>query len=140
MTKALGFFLENINDGRVGQIYLQRNNTELDRPKLVRTKVDSAIVKCSIIKIDVIESFARQSMAKKLTYKKFTRLFFCFFTQRRTYGLKRRFSTRTFDEKTPQSTVSRLNKINHGATAPDCACIPLFLTCALESKLELGTS
>ena len=71
----------------------------LDRSKFECTKDNSAKFETPIHKIEAIESFVRHSMTAKLTQKKLTNLFFRFCTQRRTYGLKERFSGRTFAGK-----------------------------------------
>ena len=71
---AFGFILKNIEDGGFRYFYAHKNNTLLDRSKIVCTHDDLAKLKELLNKTDVIESFSRERMNTKWRLYKFTNL------------------------------------------------------------------
>ena len=57
---AFGFILKNIEDGVFRYLYAHKNNTLLDRFKLVSTRDDLAKLKDILNKTDIIESCSRE--------------------------------------------------------------------------------
>ena len=69
---AFGFNLKNIEDGGFRYFYANRNNTLLDRSKLVCTHDDLAKLRDFLNKTDVIESCSLERMTTKWTFYKLT--------------------------------------------------------------------
>ena len=69
---AFGFFLRNIEDGGFRYFYAHKNNTLLDRSKLVCTRDDLAKLKNFLNKTDVIESCSRERMNTTWRFYKLT--------------------------------------------------------------------
>ena len=71
---AFGFILKNIEDGGFRHVYAHKNNTLLDRSKLVCTHDDLAKLKEFLNQTDVIESCNRERMNTKWRFFKLTNL------------------------------------------------------------------
>ena len=71
---AFGFILKNIEDGGFRYFYAQKNNTPLDRSKLVCTHDDLAKRNDFLNQTDVIESCSRERMNTKWRFYKLTNL------------------------------------------------------------------
>ena len=72
---AIGFILENIENGGFRNFYAEENNTLLDRSELVCTHDDMAKLKDFLNKTDIIESCSRERMNTKWRFYKLTNLF-----------------------------------------------------------------
>ena len=71
---AFRFVLENIEDGGFSYFYAHKNNTLLDRSKLVCTRDDLAKLKDFLNKNDVIESCNSERMNRKWRFYELTNL------------------------------------------------------------------
>ena len=71
---AFGFILKNIEDGGFRYFYAHKNNTLLDRSKLVCTHDDLTKLKDFLNQTDVIESCSRERMNTKWRFYKLTNL------------------------------------------------------------------
>ena len=71
---AFGFILRNIEDGGFRYFYANKNNTLLDRSKLVCTRDDLEKLKDFFNKTDVIESCSQEGMNTKGMFYKLTNL------------------------------------------------------------------
>ena len=71
---AFGFIFKNVEDGEFRYFYAHKNNTLLDRSKLVCTHDDLAKLKDFLNKTDVIESCSRERMNTKWRFYKLTKL------------------------------------------------------------------
>ena len=71
---AFGFILKLIEDGGFRYVYTHKNNTLLDRSKLVCTHDDLAKLKEFLNKTDVIDSCSRERMNTKCRFYKLTNL------------------------------------------------------------------
>ena len=71
---AFAFILKNIEDGGFRYFYAHKNNTLLDRFKLVCTHYDLVKLKDFLNKTDVIESCSRERMNTKWKFYKLTNL------------------------------------------------------------------
>ena len=74
MNLAFGFNLKNIEDGGFRYFYAHKNNTLLDRSKLVCTNDDLTKLKVFLNKTDVIETCSRERMNAKWRFYKLTNL------------------------------------------------------------------
>ena len=74
LNLAFGFILKKREDGGFRYFYAHKNNTLLDRSKLVCTHDDSAKLKNFLDKTDVIESCSRERMNTKWRFYKLTNL------------------------------------------------------------------
>ena len=74
MNLPFGFILKNIEDGGFRYFYAHKNNTLLDRSKLVCTHDDLAKLKDFLNQTDVIESCSREKMSTKWRFYKLTNL------------------------------------------------------------------
>ena len=71
---AVGFISENIEDGRFRYYYPHKDNTLLDRSRLVRTKDDLIKLTDIVNKTDVIESCSRERLSTKRRFYELTKL------------------------------------------------------------------
>ena len=71
---AFGFILKNIEDGGFRYFYAHKNNTLLDRSKLVCTHDDLTKLKDFLNKTDVIESCSQERMNTRWRFYKLTNL------------------------------------------------------------------
>ena len=71
---AFGFIMKNIENGRFRYFYAHKNNTLLDRSKLVCTHDNLAKLKDFLNKTDVVESCSRERMNTKMRFYKLTKL------------------------------------------------------------------
>ena len=74
MNLAFGFILKNFENGGLRYFYAHKNNTLLDRSKLVCTHDDLAKLKNFLNKTDVRESCSRERMKTKWRFYKLTNL------------------------------------------------------------------
>ena len=71
---AFGFFMKKIEDGGFRYFYAHKNNTMLDRSKLVCTREKLAQLKDFLNKTEVIESYSRERLNTKWRVYKLTNL------------------------------------------------------------------
>ena len=74
LNLALGFILQNIEDGKFIYFYAHENNTLLEQSKLVSNKDDMAKMKEILKKTDVIESCTKEKTNTKWRFFKLTNL------------------------------------------------------------------
>ena len=74
MNLAFGFILKNIEDGGFSYFYAHKNNTLLDRSKLVCTHDDLPKLKDFLNRTDVVESCSRERMNTKWRFYKLPNL------------------------------------------------------------------
>ena len=74
LNVALGFILENMEDGKFRYFYAHENNTQLEQPKLVSNKDDRAKLRETLKKTDVIESCTKERSNTKWRFFKLTSL------------------------------------------------------------------
>ena len=73
-NSALGFFLKNVEDGKVRYFYGHDNNTLLEQSKRVSNKDDMAKLKEILKKTDLIESCTKERSNTKWRFFKLTNL------------------------------------------------------------------
>ena len=71
---AFGFILKNMEDGGFRSFYAHKNDTLLDRSKLVCTHDDLAKLKDCLNPIDLIESCSRETLNTKWRFYKLSKL------------------------------------------------------------------
>ena len=129
---AFGFILKNIEDGGFRYFYAQKNNTLLDRSKLVCTHDDLAKLKDFLNKTDVIESCSRERMNSKWRFYSLTNLtVFSALLKDGPIGCKDAVLPEPL-LKIAQSTVSRLKKTRDNHITTTCDCFALLLSICIE--------